>query len=139
MIERTVARLMIAIAVPIATALVMEQLPKTRVAQVPFAFQIDEQTLPPGTYSIKQAGLGHSIRIQNEKLAGEGLKCAAAKRKFGKAQPARLVFDSYEGRYLLSEVWFDADGRGVVLRRKNSGPQVSPEARDPKVQLVWLQ
>ena len=115
-IERPVLRLMIAVGVPIACALVVEQLPKTGVAEVPFAFQVDGQELPAGTYSVKQAERGHSIRIQNDKLAGVGMECLAAKRKFGRANGARLVFDSDGGRYYLSEIWFAADGTGVVLQ-----------------------
>ena len=138
MIERTVLRLMIGIGVPIASALVMEQLPKTRVAQVPFPFQIDERTLPPGTYSVKQADLGRSIRIQNQKTAGVGIECLASRRKFGKEQPARLVFDSYQGRNLLSEIWFDADGRGVILRAKNL-EKTAAQTPVGEVKCVWLQ
>jgi hypothetical protein len=139
MIERTVLRLMIGAGLPIAAALVMEQLPKTRIAEVPFAFQIQDQKLPPGTYSVKQAGLGRSILIQNKKLAGAGMKCVAFKRKFGKAELARLVFDSYQGRYLLSEVWFDADGPGVVLRRKDSGQKGGSQGRGGEIKCVSLQ
>jgi hypothetical protein len=115
MIEKTVLRLMIAMGVPLASALVVEQLPKTGVAEVPFAFQVENQTLPAGTYSVKQADRGRGIRIQNEKLNGIGTACAAAKRKFGRANGARLVFDSYGGHYFLTEIWFDGDGRGVIL------------------------
>jgi hypothetical protein len=116
MIERTFLRLMVATVVPIASAVVIEQLPKTGVAEVPFAFQVEGKTLPAGTYSVKQADLGRTVRIQNDKTGGEGMECIAAKRKFGRAKGARLVFDGYGGRYYLSEIWFDADGRGLVLR-----------------------
>jgi hypothetical protein len=137
MIDRTVLRLIISIAVPISSALVMEQLPKARVAEVPFAFQVEEQTLPPGTYSVKEGGLGRGIRIQNEKSGGAAMKCMAAKSAFGRTQPARLVFDSYDGRYLLAEIWFEADGRGVILRQKTS-EQRRP-ATHGEVTSVWLQ
>jgi hypothetical protein len=125
MLEKPILRLMIGVGVPIATALVMEQLPKNGVAEVPFAFQVEQQSLPPGTYSVKQSDGGRGVRIQNEKVAGAGTRCVAAKREFGKAQGARLVFDSREGRYFLSEIWFDADGRGLILpedpSKKTSG------------------
>ncbi len=133
MLNRTLLRLMISVGVPISSALVMEQLPKTRVAQVPFAFQVEDQTLPPGTYSVEEAGLGRNIRIQNEKLAGAGTKFVAAKGKFGRTEPARLIFDSYEGQYRLSEIWFEADGRGVILR-ENDLRQSGGEAK-----CIWLQ
>jgi len=122
---------MIGMGFPIASAVVMEQLPKTGVADVPFAFQVENQTLPAGSYSVKQADRGRSVRIQNDKVAGAGLKCVAAQRRFGSPQGASLVFDGYRGRYFLSEIWFDADGRGLILQpsrqEANAGP--NPEVR----------
>jgi len=130
-IEKNVLRLMIGVAVPIASALVMEQLPKTGIAEVPFAFQVEDRTLPPGTYSVKQANLGRDVRIQNQKVAALGTKCVAAKHTFGRAQEARLVFERYDGRYVLSEIWFDAEGQGLILRgrRRETGPRADRDAR----------
>ncbi len=115
MFDRTFVRLTIGMGVPIACALIMEQLPKTGVAEVPFAFQVEEQTLPPGTYSVKQADLGRAVSIRNEKVGEPGMLCQALKHRFGTAQEARLVFHSHEGHYFLSEIWFDGDGRGLIL------------------------
>lgn len=106
---------------PILTALVMEQLPKTGIAEVPFAFQVEDQTLPAGTYSVKQADLGRTFRIQNARVPEARIRCIATKRKFGRAQDARLVFEKSGGRYLLSEIWFDAEGQGLVLAPSESG------------------
>jgi hypothetical protein len=136
MIERTFLRLMIGVGVPIVTVVVMEQLPKTGVVEVPFAFQVEKQTLPPGIYSVKQADRGRGIRIQNEKVAQAGLKCIAAKHKFGNAQEPKLVFDSYQGRYMLSEIWFDANGRGLVLRDASLRNQAGPTPQDRDVRSV---
>ena len=118
MIEKPVIRLIIGMGVPIASALVLEQLPKTGVVEVPFAFEVEEQTLPPGTYTLKQSILGGGVRIKNEKVPGAGMKCVAAERKFGRAEGLRLVFNTHEGHYSLSEIWFDADGRGLILPAK---------------------
>ncbi len=125
---------MVSIGVPIASALLIEQLPKTRVAQVPFAFQVEDQTLPPGTYAFKAGGLGRNIHIQNQKLTAAALNCARVKGKFGKAEPARLVFENSDGRYRLSEIWFDADGRGVVLANVAASRREDREQKS-----VWLQ
>jgi hypothetical protein len=135
MMERTVLRVMIGILVPISSALIVEQLPKTRVAKVPFAFQVGDQAFPPGTYSIHETGLGRGIRIQNKTIATAGILCAEARHQFGKLQPARLVFADDEGQYRLSEIWLDADGRGVVLRQDQK--QRAERAGEPKC--VWLQ
>ena len=130
---------MLGMGLPIASALIMEQLPKSGVAEVPFAFQVEQQTLPPGSYSVKQADLGRSVRIQSEKSAGQGLKCLAVKRKFGKAQGARLVFENYQGHYFLSEIWFDADGRGMILQGGPAKENVRSTRDDRDVRSVRFQ
>jgi hypothetical protein len=135
-IEKPVLRLMISIGVPIASALVLEQLPKTGVADVPFAFQVEERMLPAGTYSVSQANMGRGVKIQNQNVASEGLKCVAARHKFGKAQAARLVFDRCDGRYLLSEIWFDAEGRGLVLQQKPLGENAGSKAEQRDIRYV---
>jgi hypothetical protein len=129
MIERPIVRLIVAVAVPLATALLVEQLPKPRVAEVPFSFQVADQTLPAGNYSVEQLGLGRGIRLQNNKL-GAGTQCTAARRKFGRTEAARLVFDRSDAGYQLAEVWFETDGRGLILRE----PSGSRETKN-----VWLQ
>jgi hypothetical protein len=139
MIEKHVCRLMLGMGLPIASALIMEQLPKSGVADVPFAFQVEQQMLPPGSYSVKQADLGRSVRIQNEKSAGGGLKCMAVKRKFGKAQGARLVFENYQGQYFLSEIWFDADGRGLILHEGGAKESIRSTRDDREVRSVLFQ
>jgi hypothetical protein len=139
MIEKHVCRLMLGMGLPIASALIMEQLPKSGVAEVPFAFQVEQQTLPPGSYSVKQADLGRSVRIQSEKSVGGGLKCLAVKRKFGKAQGARLVFENYQGHYFLSEIWFDADGRGLILQAGGAKESVRSTRDEREVRSVRFQ
>jgi hypothetical protein len=109
---------MIGIALPIAAAVVLEQLPKTGVARVPFAFQVQGETLPAGTYSVKQTVRGRAVCLENQKLADSARNCVAAKSKFGKAEGSRLVFSNYEGHYVLSEIWFEADGAGLILQNR---------------------
>jgi hypothetical protein len=130
MIEKTALRLMIGFGLPMASALVLEQLPKSGVAQVPFAFQVENQTLPPGAYAVKQWDRGQRVHIQSEKKSGLALTCAAVKHTFGKPQGARLVFENYDGHYVLSEIWFEADGRGLILRPSSLEKNTS-DGREP--------
>lgn len=104
-------------AVPIASAFVIEQMPKKAIADVPFPFQVEGQALPPGTYSVKQMSRFRSIRIQNQAMSGASKQCVPVKRTWGKAKGARLVFEAYGDRYFLSEVWFESDGSGLILRK----------------------
>jgi hypothetical protein len=120
MIERAVLRVLIAMSVPIASAVVMEQLPKTGVAEVPFAFEAAGQMLPPGRYSVKQAERGRILRIQNQRVPAIQVECVALERKFGRAKGARLVFSNDSEHYHLSEIWFDADGTGLVLKQSRT-------------------
>ncbi len=130
MIEKPVIRLIVAVVVPLASALIVEQLPKPRIAEVPFSFQVAERTLPAGNYSVEQLGLGRGIRLQNNRLVGAGAQCMAARRKFGRTEAARLVFDRSDGGYRLAEVWFDTDGRGLILREPSGNREIK---------CVWLQ
>jgi hypothetical protein len=126
MLERTVLRLLVGVAVPIASAILIEQLPKTGVAEIPFPFQMEEQTLPAGTYLVKQADHERAVCIQNQQVSRVGMKCVEVKGRFGRAQGARLVLKEHEGRYFLSEIWFEADGRGLILPK--GGLQESPSS-----------
>lgn len=136
MINRSVFRLVMSVAIPLASAAVIELLPKTRVAQVPFQFQVADRILPAGTYAVRAGGLGRGIRIQNQKSAGDFLDCATAKSKFGRSDRARLVFADQDGQYRLSEIWFEADGRGVILR--NATVSGGGEQKAGEEKCVWL-
>jgi hypothetical protein len=129
MFERPFLRLMIGMGLPIASAVLVEQLPKAGVAQIPFAFQVEGRTLPPGSYTVKNAG--RTVHIQSENVAGAGLSCIAAERKFGTSREAGLVFGEYGGRYFLTQIWLDSDGRGLILQPGRLKPEAasSPDGR----------
>ncbi|HEX5226770.1 MAG TPA: hypothetical protein VFW44_03635 [Bryobacteraceae bacterium] len=131
--NRSVFRLMMSIGIPLVSAAAIELLPQTRVAQVPFQFQVANRTLPPGTYAIRKSGLGRGICIQNQKADASASSCTPGKGMFGRSEPARLVFDDQDGQYRLAEIWFDADGHGMNLQRSANRKN---EAREEKS--VWL-
>jgi hypothetical protein len=125
MMQRPVLRLIFAVGLPIAAALLLEQMPKTGVAEVPFAFQVEDQVLPAGTYSIRETDFGRSLRIRNERLPDLGAECVVVRHRFGKSRGSRVVFQSQGRRYYLSEVWFDADGAGLVLNQRSQERKVA--------------
>jgi hypothetical protein len=115
MFQRGVFRLAIGMGLPIASALVVEQLPKSGVAEIPFSFEVEGRMLAAGTYAVKEADFGRSIRIQNDTPGGE-VAVARAKWRFGTSNRSTLIFVEQSGRYSLAEIWFESDGPGLVLQ-----------------------
>jgi hypothetical protein len=114
MFQRGVFRLAVGMGLPIASALVVEQLPKSGVAEIPFSFEVDGRALPAGTYLVREADFGHSIRVQDQ-TPGGGVAVARAKWRFGTPNRSTLIFERDGGRYSLTEIWFEADGPGLIL------------------------
>jgi hypothetical protein len=137
MFERPFVRLMIGMGLPIASAVLVEQFPKAGVAEIPFAFQVEGRTLPPGSYSVKNAG--RTIHIQSENIAGAGLNCIAAEWEFGASREAGLVFGEYGGRYFLTQIWLDSDGRGLILQPVRLKPDAASNPDGRTVRYVRFQ
>jgi hypothetical protein len=70
--------------------------------EIPFAFQVQKETLPPGVYQVQQAD-GSNIATLVNKRTGERVEFIrpASTRQEGKA---RLVFENGEGRRLLKQI-----------------------------------
>ena len=113
--DKHVRRLIIGLGLPLAAALLIEQMPKKGIVKVPFAFQVDDRTLPPGPYSVKRLASQDAIWIENQKIPAAAMQLEASGRKWGQADGAKLVFRCYGGRYFLSEIWFSADRVGLVV------------------------
>ena len=99
-------------------ALLVAQNPAKNVAEVPFDFQIKDQTLPAGMYSVSQTSPTGMLQIRNEGT-GEAILTLAPIREEGKSSVGKLVFRCYGDRYFLAWVWFadGQDGYGVVKGR----------------------
>jgi hypothetical protein len=113
--DKHVRRLIIGLSLPVAATFLIEQLPKKGIVKVPFAFQVQDQTLPPGRYSVQRLASRGGIWIQNQTAPAAAMQLVASGRKWGKADGAKLVFRCYGGRYFLSEIWFSADSAGLVV------------------------
>jgi hypothetical protein len=70
--------------------------------EIPFSFQVQNETLPAGVYQVQQAD-GSNIAILINKTTGERVDFLrpAATHKEGKTQ---LVFRNEEGRRLLKQI-----------------------------------
>ena len=99
-------------------ALLVAQNPAKNIAEVPFDFQVKDQSLPAGTYSVAQTSPTGMLQIRNEGT-GEAILTLAPIREEGKSGIGKLVFRCYGDRYFLAWVWFadGQDGYGVVKGR----------------------
>jgi cytochrome c5 len=91
-------------------------------ANVPFSFAAGGTTLPAGTYQFKFRPNDETLLINGGK-AGE-LKLHAIAQLAGASlfKDTGLVFDAFEGRHVLSEVWIPGEG-GVLV---NAAPKQHP-------------
>ena len=115
--DKHVRRLIIGLGLPVAAAFLVEQVPKKGTVEIPFSFQVEDQTLPAGPYWIRKSANEGTIWIQNQKTPAATTQLTVSGRKWGKADGAKLVFECYGNRHFLSEIWFSADSAGLTLNR----------------------
>jgi mono/diheme cytochrome c family protein len=88
------------------------QTPAVLSANVPYGFEAGGTTLPAGTYQFKIHIKEHSLVISGAK--GGDMKVPIISQLYGSSifKDTGLVFDNFEDRHVLSEVWI---GEGGVL------------------------
>ncbi len=97
-------------AIVIAAALVLPftaaaQAPHGVKAKIPFKFVAGDKMYPAGEYTIVPTSTNRSLVLQ--KTDGKEMAVLAAGSARGESAPssARLVFNTYDNRYFLSQVW----------------------------------
>jgi hypothetical protein len=71
---------------------------------IPFEFQVGDQLLPPGSYTVSLRS-GSTLTITDGKgLTAIRLTNAEKRRDPGMSEQSRLVFTLYENRYFLKEI-----------------------------------
>ncbi len=98
-------------------------------AEIPFAFQAGEHSLPAGTYLFEHMSSKPVLVI----TAPDGERIAMLTHPAGKAEAPSapgLVFEQEQGRYSLAEVWAPgASQRAGVAPAKKAGPVASGRQR----------
>jgi hypothetical protein len=89
----------------------------TLTADIPFAFQVGDKTLPAGEYRIEfvpnASGYSQEIRRTDGKEWTRASMTIALDSKDGKSEP-QLIFNHYGNGYFLSQIWTGA-GQGRQL------------------------
>jgi hypothetical protein len=98
----------------------------TTLAKIPFAFQVNNKTMPAGEYQITRAfessDAAQQIR-RNDTGAGAFLPTMVLYHTGGNTKP-KLVFHCYDQECFLSEVW-SGDGRAWKLMESRREKEVS--------------
>ncbi len=96
-------------------------------ADIPFAFNVGNTTLPAGEYLVRAIGNDTSnVVILIQSADGDSHALSNMSMVRGKAQDsARLVFRRYGNKYFFAEAWIDGqtDGLGVPKSRAERAAQ----------------
>jgi Na+-translocating ferredoxin:NAD+ oxidoreductase RnfD subunit len=85
---------------------------------IPFSFTVGQKTLPAGEYTVEpNRGDSPTVWLIQSKSGHDGVlfitSSAWARETKDKT---RLVFNSYEGQYFLSQIWNAGDNNGRELQ-----------------------
>ena len=86
------------------------------VANVPFDFQVNQATLPAGTYVVFTHANGQSLQLRNEET-GKSILILPPGRESGKSEP-QLTFHRYGNHYFLAEVWTPG-ATGYIMKKSS--------------------
>jgi hypothetical protein len=107
-------------------------------ANIPFAFQAANQTLPAGTYRIDRES-SHLILLQGP---GKASGMAIVYETIASHTPhqGKLVFDHYGNKYFLHQIWTAGDSEGLECpkSRAEKETQVATNKQTPESTEVAL-
>jgi hypothetical protein len=103
---------------------------KIAVADVPFSFRIADRVLPSGNYTVTAHSNG-LMQIWN-KESKQSIVFLAGPNVSGASEP-KLVFNRYDDRYFLSQVWLGEQGAGHVLAKGRLEREIAGVVKTPGV------
>lgn len=115
----TMLALIVAVALMTAVASAHAQ-SGTVVADIPFEFNVGDQALPAGEYSVRSitAG-GEALAIRNRDANRAAIRLTLSIEASKAPNQTKLVFHRYGQRYFLSEVWTSGEKAGRKLLKSS--------------------
>ncbi len=104
--KRTALNLTLALVCAVALAAVAVAVAPTNLltAKIPFDFNVGNQTLPAGTYTVSRAGANNVMIFRNEQSAQSVLLLTRPSQGQATIEKAQLDFRRYGDRYFLSVI-----------------------------------
>ena len=121
-----------------ATLFVLTMLVAARVAQaeepmlvnIPFAFVAGNATLPAGEYRVQKLERNAGILLINSSDSSAAVMLVTNPAQASEPQTkSKLVFNRYDNRYFLSQVWTAGSSRGRQLLKSPREKEVALSAR----------
>jgi hypothetical protein len=86
---------------------------------IPFSFTVGHKTLPAGEYSVepRRSDSNSSWLLQSTNGNGSVFFSTSSIWTIETQETSRLVFNNYDGRYFLSQIWSVGDNSGRELYR----------------------
>ena len=109
--KRTVFGALTALVLALVTNVAFAQSHSKAKADVPFAFTVDQKSMPAGQYSIVEIS-GGVMQVRNDST-NASLAVIAQHEESLKPQNPRMVFHKYGDRYFLAEVWGGSGDSGM--------------------------
>jgi len=103
---------------------------ETMVVNIPFAFTAGNVTLPAGEYRVQKLEQNSAVLLIHcwDAHMATLVVTNAAQAKEPQSQ-SKLVFNRYDNRYFLSQVWTAGSIRGRQLRKSPKEKEMAPLAR----------
>ena len=110
-----------AIFLGLAVAGVQAQAPSRVEVNIPFEFSAGKTTLKPGVYTVKRMS-GNLVTLRNvENKSSSVILIAPVNLSSTNVEATeRLVFNKYEDRYFLAQIWLTVDSGRELLREKKT-------------------
>ena len=109
---------------------------------IPFDFTAGESSLRAGIYAVEMIS-DNALLVRSIDGKKGVLLVTSATESGGKQKPARLIFNSYGGRYFLSQAWMSAGDVGRELHPSGAERRLAKElslakgnAKSQKVQVA---
>ena len=101
------------------------------VANVPFAFQVGDKTMPSGTYAASDMNGKGLIQLSSRSTL-QSIMVPAFLPKSGKDGQSKLTFNCYSGHCFLSEVWFAETGVGHAVKASRREKELASNSTEEK-------
>jgi len=83
--------------------------------EAPFAFEVENNKLPAGEYTVLVQGGWLQIQGKDGKGAAHALTTPVISRGSKTVTNSHVVFHNYQGRYFLAEIWASGQEKGREL------------------------
>ena len=92
---------------------------------VPFNFVVNRTTMPAGSYTISNIGMGGTLVLRGTDNKAIKLVNASYDHLSKPSDRTKLVFRCYGNRYFLSQIWMEGSDRGRQLPRTAAETEVA--------------